>query len=258
MIPGMGERSAPHLDFAGEVRAATRLPTFHAARIQDVATARHAIESRQARHRRHDARASRRSAYRAEDRTRAARPRSGPASAWAIASTSIYSGQAVCIHNPATGREQTIPHVVYARDGPMKKFVVVGAGPGGLEAARVAGERGHKTSSSWRPPPKPGGQIGSPPRSRAGARSSAIVDWRIANASGYGVDLRYNALCRGRRRAANLRPTWSSSPPAARRMSSFSTRGAEFAVSSWDILSGAARPSGEVIVYDDNGAHAGV
>ncbi len=41
----MGERSAPHLDFAGEVRAATDLPTFHAARIQDVATARHAIES---------------------------------------------------------------------------------------------------------------------------------------------------------------------------------------------------------------------
>ena len=45
VIPGMGERSAPHLDFAGEVRAETRLPTFHAARIQDVATARHAIAS---------------------------------------------------------------------------------------------------------------------------------------------------------------------------------------------------------------------
>ena len=36
-------RSSPHLDFAGEVRAATKFPVFHAARIQDVATARHAI-----------------------------------------------------------------------------------------------------------------------------------------------------------------------------------------------------------------------
>ena len=36
-------RSAPHLDFAGEVRAATKFPVFHAARISDVATARHAI-----------------------------------------------------------------------------------------------------------------------------------------------------------------------------------------------------------------------
>ena len=26
VIPGMGARSAPHLDFAGEVRAATRIP----------------------------------------------------------------------------------------------------------------------------------------------------------------------------------------------------------------------------------------
>jgi hypothetical protein len=29
-------------------------------------------------------------------------------------------------------------------------------------------------------------------------------------------------------------------------------------VTSWDLLSGAARPSGEVIVYDDNGAHPGL
>ena len=43
VIPGMGARSAPHLDFAGEVRAKTRLTTMHAARIQDVATARHAV-----------------------------------------------------------------------------------------------------------------------------------------------------------------------------------------------------------------------
>ena len=45
VIPGMGSRSAPHLDFSGEVRRETRMPTFHAARIQDVATARHAIAS---------------------------------------------------------------------------------------------------------------------------------------------------------------------------------------------------------------------
>ncbi|MBV8448362.1 MAG: N-methylproline demethylase, partial [Hyphomicrobiales bacterium] len=45
VIPGMGARSAPHLDFAGEVRSEARLPVFHAARIQDVATARHAVAS---------------------------------------------------------------------------------------------------------------------------------------------------------------------------------------------------------------------
>ena len=35
--------SNPHLDFAGEIRAATGFPTFHAANIPDVATARHTI-----------------------------------------------------------------------------------------------------------------------------------------------------------------------------------------------------------------------
>jgi hypothetical protein len=39
VIPSMGEKSAPHLDFDGEVREATRFPVFRAARIQDVATA---------------------------------------------------------------------------------------------------------------------------------------------------------------------------------------------------------------------------
>lgn len=43
VIPVMGQRSAPHLDFAGEVRAETEFPVFHAAKIADVATARHAI-----------------------------------------------------------------------------------------------------------------------------------------------------------------------------------------------------------------------
>ena len=43
VIPVQGMRSAPHLDFAGEIRAATAMPTFHAAKIQDVATARHAV-----------------------------------------------------------------------------------------------------------------------------------------------------------------------------------------------------------------------
>src|SRR5690606_1235694 len=43
VIPIQGMASAPHLDFAGDVRRETKFPVFHAARINDVATARHAI-----------------------------------------------------------------------------------------------------------------------------------------------------------------------------------------------------------------------
>ena len=43
IIPVSGMQASPHLDFAGEVRAQTNVPVFHAAKIADVATARHAI-----------------------------------------------------------------------------------------------------------------------------------------------------------------------------------------------------------------------
>ena len=43
VIPIHGMPSAPHLDFAGRVREATGLPVLHASKVDDVATARHAI-----------------------------------------------------------------------------------------------------------------------------------------------------------------------------------------------------------------------
>ena len=45
-----------------------------------------------------------------------------------------------------------------ASDGPRRKVVVVGAGPGGLEAARVAGERGHEVVV-FEAADQPGGQV---------------------------------------------------------------------------------------------------
>jgi 2,4-dienoyl-CoA reductase-like NADH-dependent reductase (Old Yellow Enzyme family) len=45
VIPIQGMPGSPHLHFAGEIRAATNFPTFHAARIADVATARYAVAS---------------------------------------------------------------------------------------------------------------------------------------------------------------------------------------------------------------------
>src|SRR5699024_12876638 len=43
VIPSMGTRSAPFLDFAGDIRRAIDIPVMHASRIADVATARHAV-----------------------------------------------------------------------------------------------------------------------------------------------------------------------------------------------------------------------
>ncbi|MGH6892731.1 MAG: N-methylproline demethylase, partial [Dongiaceae bacterium] len=45
VIPGMGTPAGPHLDLAREVKRLVKLPVMQAARVNDVATARHAISS---------------------------------------------------------------------------------------------------------------------------------------------------------------------------------------------------------------------
>jgi mycofactocin system FadH/OYE family oxidoreductase 2 len=55
----------------------------------------------------------------------------------------IYQGKPVtCIQNPGTGRETELADPAPAAS--PRRVVVVGAGPAGLEAARVAAQRGHR------------------------------------------------------------------------------------------------------------------
>jgi NADPH-dependent 2,4-dienoyl-CoA reductase/sulfur reductase-like enzyme len=55
----------------------------------------------------------------------------------------IYQGKPVtCVQNPETGRETELAELVPA--AAPRRVVVVGAGPAGLEAARVAALRGHR------------------------------------------------------------------------------------------------------------------
>ena len=69
----------------------------------------------------------------------------------------FYLGLGVgCIYNPVTGREGEWAEVNPATES--KKVVVVGGGPAGLEAARVAAERGHQVVLLERGP-RLGGQV---------------------------------------------------------------------------------------------------
>jgi N-methyl-L-proline demethylase len=255
VIPGMGSRSAPHLDFSGEVRAATRMPTFHAARIQDVATARHAIESGKldmvgmTRAHLADPHIARKVA---EGREHEIRPCVG----MGYCIDSIYSGQAVCIHNAATGREATIPHVIERSAGRKRKVVVVGAGPAGLEAARVAGQRGHEVVV-FEAAAEAGGQV----RITAGLKRRreimGIVDWRLAECARLGVLIRCNAYAEAADVTAEDPDVVVVATGGVPNMS-FLDAGHDFATSSWDILTGAVKPAASVLLYDDNGAHPGM
>jgi len=169
----------------------------------------------------------------------------------------IYEGhEALCIHNPATGREATMPHVITRSSGPRQKIVVVGAGPAGLEAARVSGERGHAVIL-FEAASQPGGQIRLAARGRRRKELIGIADWRSEQLQRLGVELRFNTFADAAD-VVSLEPDIAiiatgglpQSPPLA--------EGETLTVSSWDILSGDAKIAEEVLLYDDNGGHPGM
>lgn len=112
VIPSMGTRSAPFLEFAGEIRRAVDIPVMHASRIADVATARHAVRDGlldlvgMTRAQLADPYLVKKIAAGDEDRIR-------PCVGANYCLDAIYeSGDAKCIHNPATGRERHLPQKI--------------------------------------------------------------------------------------------------------------------------------------------------
>ncbi|MGI6854030.1 FAD-dependent oxidoreductase [Mesorhizobium sp. 1B3] len=253
VIPITGMRSAPHLDFAGDVRAAAKIPVFHAARIADVATARHAIAEGKldmvGMTRPHIA-----DPHIVAKVTRGEEHRIRPCVGATYCLDRIYEGgEALCIHNAATGREATIPHVVTRTDGPLKKVVVVGAGPAGLEAARVAAERGHSVTA-LEASGQAGGQIRLAVQNPRRRELIGIVDWRLAELDRLGVEIRYDIWAEASDVEA-LSPDVVVIATGGLPQNPPLEAGDDLVVSSWDILSGAVKPAENVLLYDDNGGH---
>ncbi|MFO0994185.1 MAG: FAD-dependent oxidoreductase [Hyphomicrobiales bacterium] len=256
VIPVMGMKASPHLDFAGEVRAQTKFPVFHAARINDVATARHAIAEGKldmvGMTRAHiaDPHIVRKIE---EGREHDIRPCVGAT----YCLDRIYEGHgALCIHNPATSREATMPHVIAKTDGKKKKIAVVGAGPAGLEAARVSASRGHDVIL-FEAASNPGGQIRVATQVKRRKELIGIADWRADQCERLGVETRYNTYVEAdelRGLDADIVLVATGGLPQNLAIE----EGADLAVSSWDILSGDVKPAEDVLMFDDNGAHPGM
>ena len=252
VIPSMGTPTAPFLEFAGEVRRAVSVPVMHASRISDVATARHAIRDGlldlvgMTRPQLADPHLVAKLASGDEDRIR-------PCVGANYCLDAIYeSGDAKCIHNPATGREQTLTHTIEPSTARTRKAVVVGAGPAGLEAARVLGERGHDVVV-LEAADVPGGQVLLASSSARRRDLVGIVDWRVAEAKHAGVEFRYGVYADAERvRAEN--PDLVVVATGGMPNRTFLATGEGLVLDTWDVMDGAARPTGSVLVYDDNGA----
>ncbi|MCW9043967.1 MAG: NADH:flavin oxidoreductase [Pseudopelagicola sp.] len=255
VIPVQGMASAPHLDFAGEIRAATDFPTFHAARIQDVATARHAVSSGKldmvGMTRAHIAEPHivKKIMAGEEERIR-------PCVGANYCLDRIYQGGAArCLHNPATGRELTVPHIV--ESAPKKKrIVVIGAGPAGLEAARVGAERGHEVIV-YEAANDPGGQIRLTAQTPRRSEMIGITDWRYEECLKHGVRFHFNSYAEADVVCAegpDVVIVATGGLPAT----DFIAEGQSLVISPWDILSEDAAPGENVLIYDEAGDYAGL
>ena len=184
IIPPFGRPAGQHIELAGRVRSRVDIPVLHAGRIPDLATARHALASGSVdmvgMTRAHiaDPHVVLKLQRGEEDRIR---PCVG-------ASVCLSGTEMVCIHNPATGREKLIPHVV-PQAPQRRRVVVVGGGPAGLEAARVSAERGHETIL-LEAADRLGGQLAVLSRLGRHSEKHAIIGWLASEAARLEVDVR--------------------------------------------------------------------
>ena len=247
-MPGMASPVAPWLDKAGAFRCEVNLPVFHAARIADLATVRHAIREglldmvAMTRAQIADPHLVAKLIRGEEERVRPC-----------VGATHCMSDmRPVCLHNPATGRELSLPHTIEPSDRP-RRCVVVGGGPAGLEAARVLAERGHSVVL-FEAASQLGGQVLMAVRASWRQDLIGVIDWRAAELEHLGVDIRYNQLADHEIVLAE-RPELvviaSGGVPDLEWID-----GAEHCTSAWDILSGTVAPADHPLVYDGTGRHA--
>ncbi|CDX12173.1 putative N-methylproline demethylase [Mesorhizobium plurifarium] len=248
-MPGMFTRSAPFLPLVGQFKRETRLPVIHAAAIRDVATARHAIHENlidlvgMTRAHIADPDIVNKVMRGEEDRIR---PCVG-------ASYCLYK-KVQCIHNPASGHETMIGHVI-DRAETSKRVVVVGGGPGGMEAARVAAERGHEVTLL-----EAGARLGGQVLIAASARHRkdliGIVDWRVDELVRLGVAVRLNTYADAELVLAEKPDAVIVATGGIPDMQMLD--GAEHCDSVWDVLTGVVPAKEDVLIYDETGRQAAI
>ena len=255
--PTMWVPSAAYLPLAKAIRdeVSNKIRIFHATRMTDAATAMHALKSGSV-----DMVGMTR-AFLADPhhvnklkagREEEIRPCVG---AGYCVDRVIRGLDAFCVHNVATTREASIPHVVTPTAGPIKKVVIVGGGPAGMEAGRISAGRGHRVVL-FEAARELGGQLLLAAKATWKRDMAGIAAWLAGQMELLGVDVRFNAYAE----AADIlseRPDVVVVATGGRpNVGKFD--GAELAATSWDVLAGHVACGRDVLLIDENGSAPGI
>jgi len=251
-IPPSGTPLMPYVSLAASIKEAINIPVLHATRIADLESARHAISTGlidlagMTRAHFADPHIVRKLERGDETRIRVCVGAS-------LCINRLHQGlESVCIQNPATGREGNIPQLITSKTDSIKKVVVVGAGPAGLEASRVLGERGHSVVL-FEAQSSVGGQVNLATRaSKRQAELAGIVGWLAEEIVHAGVDIRLNAMVE-ESDVISEKPDVVIIATGGFPDTTFLSSGEDLIHTTWDVLGGHKTPKGKVLIYDDHG-----
>lgn len=171
-----------------------------------------------------------------------------------------------CAVNPAAGREQTHGDNHIIASASPRRVCVVGGGPAGLEAARVAALSGHEVVL-FEQAAELGGQLRFARKSPRRSDTAVVIGYWAAELDRLGVEVRLGSIfdpatadvagfddvivAIGSVPRLDGVQLWQPAEPVR-------GWGSLPSASSWDVLEGDPRSSSRVVVYDDGGRYEAI